>query len=784
MSDDERRFLRSLWVESIEEAIAVGAACGDSEEALEKAGFKALTTLRIALQAIAPERLSEARRARQGGGLGCLVDEQVLADFRRMGRLRPARATPSGAFEAMLPNSVRLMDRMPPVRNQGERGTCVAFGSVALREYLLGSRDDLSEQFLYWACKELDGHPGPGTYIHTAMTAFAQYGVCQETVWPYNPQQMADEGQGPPPGVATENARQYRLDSARTVEPNLVVHYKHVLAGDNGHDGMPVTFGTLVFNSWYMSAETHRTGKITLPLPGESPVGGHAWCVVGYVDDADVPGGGYFVVRNSWGSGWACDSPEAPGHALMPYEYVERYAFEAFTGPMKGSEMYADNVDADFEKCVRVLDRDDREELDGRPRAGRLLKAGARVLEDRFARDVFREASRENEEEFRRRDLTWADDSWRRAWFLEPRQFAGEAAAKLETARIARERFTAAVHQNITAAQGEPFPRLRAPWWFNLLPFEWEPKVKCISQVADLTETVARIIERCSGSPAGLAWPEQWHDLLRGLNDVRVYSISRGRSSAHVVSAFVTALNAPKQAGPVVLPLDQVLIDAVQDAYSAWRKARGGRQPVFAFISFGSIECPSAGPSAAAGDYWLLFSCPDSAGRWKTNVPRRFGDRPAIREFVDRLKPETAPERVSCIKDCVDELIPEGGNVTVERVKNRTGYRKSTIRRAFLTLQDQAGDAYRMYKTTDGQYAIRKSKPGERINVGAGSFRRGFARRHGLRLVGTAMGVGGWLIRGMLDISGITGFVVLVLMVYVTSCIQSVLNRRAEENKE
>jgi len=64
------------------------------------------------------------------------------------------------------------------------------------------------------------------------------------------------------------------------------------LAGDGAAGGMPVTFGTLVFNSWYMSAETHRTGKITLPLPGEHPSGGHAWCIVGYVDDADVPGGG------------------------------------------------------------------------------------------------------------------------------------------------------------------------------------------------------------------------------------------------------------------------------------------------------------------------------------------------------------------------------------------------------------------------------------------------------------------------------------------------------------
>jgi hypothetical protein len=785
IGDEQRQLLRSLWIDSIEEAIAASAAVGDSHEALERAGLKTLAASPQALQAVSPERLSQVRVARQGGGLGCLVDEQVLEDFRRIGRLRPTRATPSGAFEARLPIAVRLMDRMPPVRDQGQRGTCVAFGAVALREFLMDRRNDLSEQFLYWACKELDGHPGPGTYIHTAMSALSQYGVCLEATWPYNPSQTDDEGHGPPPPGANDDARSYRLDSTRTVEPNLVIHYKHVLAGDHAVDGMPVTFGSLVFNSWYMSSETHRTGKITLPLPGETPAGGHAWCIVGYVDNEDVPGGGYFIIRNSWGTTWAADSPESPGHAMMPYEYVERYAFEAFTGPLHGSTMPDQQTAVTFDQCVRVLKRDDREELDSRPRAGRLLKAGVRVLEDRFARDIFREASHENEEAFRRRDCTWSDDSWRKAWFLEPARFSAEAAAKLESARTAKGRFASAIHQNVMSADGSPFPRLRVPWWFTFVPFEWEPTVKSVEQVADLTDAVVESIQERGGPPAGLAWPKSWHDLLAGCNDVKVYTVRRYGEVAHVVSAFVTPVQVQQQAAPIVAPLDQTLIDAVQKAYSTWRQAQSGPKPVFTFLTIGGEDCPSAEASvAAAGDHWLLLSCPDGTGRWKTSMPRRFGDRPSIRDFVDRLKPETAPERVSRIKDCVDELIPEGGNVTAERVKNRTGYRKSVVRRAFLTLQDQAGDAYRVYKATDGQYAIRQSRPSEKISVRAGSLRRSFVRQHGLRLLGAAVGVGGWLIRDMFDISGATGFVVLVLLVYMTSCIQGAINRHADDNKE
>jgi len=145
IGDEQRRLLESLWIESVEEAVAAGSAAGGDTSILENTGLKALISSPKALQVLSPTRLSEIQAARQGGGLGCLVDEQALEDFRRMGRLRPTRATPSGAFEAKLPNAVRLMDRMPPVRDQGQRGTCVAFGAVALREFLLGSHDDLSE---------------------------------------------------------------------------------------------------------------------------------------------------------------------------------------------------------------------------------------------------------------------------------------------------------------------------------------------------------------------------------------------------------------------------------------------------------------------------------------------------------------------------------------------------------------------------------------------------------------------------------------------------------------
>ena len=96
ISEEQRRFLNSLWIESIEEALSVCSATEDFQEALEEAGLKVLSESASALQLVTPERLSELQRARQGGGLGCLMEEQILEDFRSMGRLRSAHAKSSG----------------------------------------------------------------------------------------------------------------------------------------------------------------------------------------------------------------------------------------------------------------------------------------------------------------------------------------------------------------------------------------------------------------------------------------------------------------------------------------------------------------------------------------------------------------------------------------------------------------------------------------------------------------------------------------------------------------
>jgi len=758
ISDEQRRLLESLWIESVEEAIAAGSATSEADGVLEKTGLKALISSSDALKAIAPARLSEIQAARQGGGLGCLVDEQVLEDFRRMGRLRPTRATPSGAFEAKLPNAVRLMDRMPPVRDQGQRGTCVAFGAVALREFLLGSRDDLSEQFLYWACKELDSHPGPGTYIHTAMSAFAQYGVCQEALWPYNSQQTDNEGQGPPPPEANENARRYRLESTRTVEPNLVVHYKHILAGDNTVGGMPVTFGSLVFNSWYMSAETHRTGKITLPLPGETSVGGHAWCIVGYVDDEDVPGGGYFIVRNSWGTGWAADSPEAVGHALMPYEYVERYTFEAFTGPTTATIPSAPvDADPEWREFVRVLEKDERD-VDGK-----LLKRGTKVLCHPSQPESLREDSPANRQEFLRLDRTWTPQARQRVWFPSMSSVTSGLADKAEHCRSAKKTFLAAIDENISSARRQPIPEVKSlPFWFAVLA--WEPKIKEVTEVADLTTQLADRIASKSNVPQQVGWPDEWRQWLASMNGLKVYALSGMTTTVHVVAAVPAWVRFQAPGQPKFSPPGQETVDLIHDVYQQWSHGSGQRA-AFAFFTLASaLPLPEQITGYAAGDHWLIVSSLKTDGTFDTRTPPRFADRLSLRNFMDRLRPETRQHRISRIKRFVDELLGFGyeGNIHLEKIAKETGYRRTAVRDTLLALQDSGH--YRVYRTAEGEIAVGRNTARMGTTVTAATFRRSWLAR--VACLGPAVSVGVWFAKDLIlgrpfEILGFTAMIPL-----------------------
>ncbi len=699
------RQLATLWITSGEELIGLRAALESSRQTIAGAEAIGSTISKAAASAqetLPKDRIDRVSVARPGGSLGCLLDADIVEDFKQHGTLRRSQTRPVGAFEDRLPPAVRLMDRMPPVKNQGGRGTCVAFGTVALREFLLEDYAELSEQFLYWACKQLDGIPGPGTYLHTAVSALAEYGVCRASVWPYNSYQTDDEGQGPPPNEAFSDAREHILSAVRMVEPGLVTQYKHILAGAGGAPPMPISFATLVFDSWYMSPETHRTGKITMPLPGERPVSGHAWCVVGYVDDPEVPGGGYFIVRNSWGPEWAADSPESAGHAVMPYAYVSLCAVEAFTGPAVEARQSREKSEDQWEPFLRMLDRDERD-VDGR-----LVKPGTRVLCHPMEPGAFRVDSEVNRQQFLLADRTWTPEARRRVWFPPISQmlpgFAGHAAA----CHSAKEAFLSALDENLVLARGKPMPEFgTVSRRRRLLP--WEPRIKEVMASVDLTQEIVTQLLETTRVPQEVSWPQDWLQKLTDWNSLKVYVLKSSGSTIHVVVAFLTSLHFRPERHPEFGEPSQEMVDLVYRTYAKWRVEPHGS--AFAFMTYGAAGIwPEHVVGQATSDRCVIISGLGSDGRWDTRTPPRAADELSFQLFLERLKPETRQQRISKIEQTITDLLGSGydGNLHVKKIAKATGYDADTVRDAFMSLHRSG--RYRMYKTVDNMAAVERRK--------------------------------------------------------------------------
>jgi len=320
--DTARKRLEALGYETLEEFQAAAQVAGpELERYLGQQLDSLLSRIDVAAESIPRDALQ----------MILMAEYPLGVDLAAVPRLMQA---PWIIVEDQEPvGCVNLIAQMPPVGDQGNRGTCVAFASLSAYEHALtraGAMHDLSEQYLYWNCKKNDGlsHVS-GTYLGVAFPLLQRDGCCLEETWPYQPDvSPGNETQGPPPPGAQFTALSFRLPSYRALAATSVPDF---LAGLRA--GGVVSFSIPVFNSWYRSVAVAYSGTITMPIPGEVRVGGHALCAVGCVELPGQPeiGGGRFIVRNSWGIRWGMNSSYGVGYGTLPYSYVARFGVEAYS---------------------------------------------------------------------------------------------------------------------------------------------------------------------------------------------------------------------------------------------------------------------------------------------------------------------------------------------------------------------------------------------------------------------------------------------------------------------
>jgi len=227
-----------------------------------------------------------------------------------------------------LPSTFSHRPLMTKVKDQGTRGTCYAFSTLAQHEYNWLFQG-FSEQFLIWSVKSRDD-VSEGANTLEAITALTEDGVCRDSLAPYTDYTPFPIWGGPEPSQdARTNAKLYpsrsRLWLNRTTDD---------LESAIAEKGYVVTVEVPVFDKcWPSSGIVHmptaaniaasnaicsRLGDTSDPA---TVMGGawHAICLTGYNN-----GESCFEFKNSWGSDWGNG-----GYGTIPYEYITKYADSA-----------------------------------------------------------------------------------------------------------------------------------------------------------------------------------------------------------------------------------------------------------------------------------------------------------------------------------------------------------------------------------------------------------------------------------------------------------------------
>lgn len=203
-----------------------------------------------------------------------------------------------------------LRSKQPPIKDQGQRNTCVAFAATAGHEYLRGNNIDLSEEFLNWGCKKIDGVVNDqGTYLNSAILALLNFGQSSEIYWPY--QNIFIPRLYNPSTKAIEDSHNYKIQEGNRIDIDIF-KVKEKL-----QENFAVIVGLYLFKEFFIPSD----GVIEYPTDLSNNYGGHAVLIVGWEEHED---GNYFIIRNSWGESWG-----KGGYAFLSYEYFINFAVDA-----------------------------------------------------------------------------------------------------------------------------------------------------------------------------------------------------------------------------------------------------------------------------------------------------------------------------------------------------------------------------------------------------------------------------------------------------------------------
>ncbi|MEM9067715.1 MAG: proprotein convertase P-domain-containing protein [Myxococcota bacterium] len=324
------------------------------------------------------------------------LDDQ---DVVRMGAPSNDALPVEGKADEVLPVRLDLVATQSPVKSQGSRGVCSIFGTAAYMEHLYivdGTlpMPDFSEQFLQWSAKIENGSfPNTsGSNSSSNLRTLRRFGTVLESDWAYesrgwsssNDERCTGESDQPticytngePPASALAAQRwflpsggRWINSSARSIKSHMVNTNTAVQAG-----------GDFYYQAWGHGASRipRYSGYRSLGYvvtPNEADIAssnehraGHSFLLVGFDDELEVQAidengelavdeagepimqQGFFLFKNSWGTGWASDNPFGAGYGWISYEYTERFlsTYVAEVPELELEEICGDERDNDY----------------------------------------------------------------------------------------------------------------------------------------------------------------------------------------------------------------------------------------------------------------------------------------------------------------------------------------------------------------------------------------------------------------------------------------------------
>lgn len=193
-----------------------------------------------------------------------------------------------------------------PVEDQLQLGSCTGQAVVGAYELLVNKNQpslttDLSRLFVYYNARLLEDSISidQGAYIRGAIKAASQYGVCAETLWPYDTDRFA----------VSPTAECYLDARTRTIK-----HYHRLATIPDILDALnadhPVVFSLTVYPQFDDISSSNPV--LSMPTKYDHPLGGHAMTLVGYDLFRQL-----LLARNSFGTDWG-----DAGYCWIPFDYA------------------------------------------------------------------------------------------------------------------------------------------------------------------------------------------------------------------------------------------------------------------------------------------------------------------------------------------------------------------------------------------------------------------------------------------------------------------------------